>query len=349
MRPEILTAGGVTVDNIVTADGRVFAGQLGGNALHAAVGAALWGVAAGMAARVPADYPAALLTALFESGLRCDGLRREAAMAPMREWFFHHAFGGRRDHVHATAEEAEAAGILGRDGDGGGGRDGAIAAWEQCLAARRPSEETFAAFRRAHPVTPETIPDQAWPTLGLHVGPGEPEAMLALARAGKARGLIVTLDPGFAAARCPPALLDAMLATVDAFLPSEKELALLCPGSVPLEAVRALSSRAKGIVCAKLGADGALLIERQGQPVVHVPTAPVVAIDPVGAGDSFAGGLLAGLVRGEAPLFAACRGAASASFTVAAVGALAPLASSTAEVERRLAMVVASLIIGGQE
>jgi ribokinase len=263
----------------------------------------------------------------------------------MREWFFHHADGSRRDHLHATAEEAAAAGILGCIGDS----TSAVAAWERQLASRPPSAETFAAFRRTHPVTPEMIPDHAWPTRGLHVGAGEPEAMLALARAGKARGLVVSLDPGFAAARCEPPFLDAVLATVDAFLPSEKELSLLCPGRVPLEAVRALAARARGLVCAKLGADGALLLEREGRAVVHVPTAPVVAIDPVGAGDAFAGGLLAGLVRGEAPVRAACRGAASASFTVATVGALAPLASSIAEAERRLAALVSRLIIGEQE
>lgn len=345
MRPDILAAGGVTVDNIVTADGRVFAGQLGGNAVHAAAGAALWSVAAGIAGRVPADYPPHLLTALAASGLRCDALCHETAKAPALEWFFHRNDGSRRDHLHATVGEAIAAGMIDRDGEA----RTRVAAWEQRLAAGTPHAQTFAAFRRAHPVTPDTIPAEAWPTLGLHVGPGEPEAMLALANAGKARGLIVTLDPGFAAARCEPDLLDAMLATVDAFLPSEKELALLCPGAAPLEAVRALAARARGLVCAKLGADGALLRGPSGQAVVHVPAVPVVAVDPVGAGDAFAGGLLAGLVRGGSPLLAACRGAASASFTVETVGALAPLAVPLVEAERRLAALASRMIIGEQE
>lgn len=345
MRPDILAAGGVTVDNIVTADGRVCTGQLGGNAVHAAAGAALWGVAAGIAGRVPSDYPVALLAALAESGLRCDALRREAAEAPALEWFFHRSDGSRRDHLHATAEDAIAAGVIGDDGEAGP----RLAAWERHLAGRASHGQTFAAFRRAHPVTPETIPDEAWPAHGLHVGPGEPEAMLALAKAGKARGLMVTLDPGFAAARCDSVVLDAALATVDAFLPSEKELALLCPGASPLEAVRALAARARGLVCAKLGANGALLLERNGHAVVHVPAAPVVAVDPVGAGDAFAGGLLAGLARGEPPLLAACRGAATASFAVEAVGALALLAVPRVEAERRLAALASRMIIGEQE
>ncbi len=345
MRPDILAAGGVTVDNIVTADGRVFAGQLGGNAVHAAAGAARWGVTAGIAGRLPVDYPATLLSALAASGLRCDALRREAAAAPALEWFFHRADGSRRDHLHATAEEAEAAGMLGRDGD----LRVRAAAWEQHLARRQPHVGTFVAFRRTHPVTPETIPADAWPARGLHVGPGEPEAMLGLVRQGRARGLIVTLDPGFAVTRCEPGLLDAMLATVDAFLPSEKELAVLCPGAAPLEAVRSLARRARGLVCAKFGGDGALLIEPSSAAVVHVPAVPVEAIDPVGAGDAFAGGLLAGLVRGEAKLVAVCCGAVSASFTVETVGALAPLAAPAAEAERRLAALVSRMLIGEQE
>jgi sugar/nucleoside kinase (ribokinase family) len=173
--------------------------------------------------------------------------------------------------------------------------------------------------------------------------------MLALALAGRARGLIVTLDPGFAAARCEPGLLDGMLATVDAFLPSEKELAVLCPGAPPLEAVRSLAQRPRGFVCAKFGGDGALLAEPGSAAVVHVPAVPVVAIDPVGAGDAFAGGLLAGLVRGEARLHAVCYGAVAASFTVETVGALAPLASPAAEAERRHAALVSRMLIGEQE
>lgn len=341
MSPDLLAAGGVTVDNIVTADGRVFPEQLGGNAVHAAVGAALWRISVGIAGRVPADFPVALLSDLSGSGLFCDALWHEAASAPMQEWFFHGSDGSRRDHLHATTAEARAAGIVDQPIDGA-----VLAAWEQRLACRPARAETFAAFRRAHAVTPETIPEHAWPMRGLHVGPGEPEAMLALARAGRARGLTVTLDPGFAAGRFGHAFLDAVLETVDVFLPSEKELAVLFPDVAPQTALRELSARAGCHVCAKFGSDGALLIERGAATMMHVPTVPVLAIDPVGAGDAFAGGLLAALVSGAGLVVAACSGAVSASFTVATVGALAPLAAAAEEAERRRIALLPRVVIG---
>jgi sugar/nucleoside kinase (ribokinase family) len=335
-RPEILAAGGVTVDNIVTADGRLFLQQPGGNAVHAAVGAAVWGVRCGIAGRLPADYPEAVLAALRASGLDLRALRIEAGTAPLQEWFFHRADGSRVDHLHAAPAEAAAAGILGARLD-----PAVAAAWEARLAARAPGGRSFAAFRRTHPVLPQTIPDTAWPTHGLHVGPGEPAAMLVLARAGRARGLIVTLDPGFAAARLDHATLAALLDLTSVFLPSEKELRLLCPRLGPTEAVRRLGARARGIVCAKFGAAGALLHDRATGCVRRVPAHPSDAVDPIGAGDAFAGGMLAGLILGDPPARAALRGAASASLAVESVGALAPLAIGAAEAERRLAALIA--------
>jgi ribokinase len=333
--PEILAAGGVTVDNIVTADGRLFVQQPGGNAVHAAVGAALWGVRCGIAGRLPADYPEAVLAALRASGLDLRALRTETETAPLQEWFFHRADGSRVDHLHAAPEEAIAAGIGRARLD-----PAAAAAWEARLAARPPGGRSFAAFRRRHPVLPETIPDTAWPTRGLHVGPGEPAAMLALARAGRARGLVVTLDPGFAAVRLDDETLADLLTLADAFLPSEKELRALCPDLAPAQAVATLGRRARGIVCAKFGAAGALLHDRATGCVRRVPAHPSDAVDPIGAGDAFAGGMLAGLVCGDPPAQAALRGAAAASLAVESVGALAPLAIGAPEAARRLAALI---------
>lgn len=333
--PEVLAAGGVTVDNIVTADRRLFTQQPGGNAVHAAVGAALWGIRCGIAGRLPADYPDAVRAALRASGLDLRALRTEAETAPLQEWFFHRADGSRVDHLHAAPEEAIAAGIAGACLD-----PAVAAAWEARLAARPSGVHSFALFRRTHPVLPETIPETAWPTRGLHVGPGEPAAMLALASAGRARGLVVTLDPGFAASRLDAATLSDLLALADAFLPSEKELRALCPELAPERAVVTLGRRARGVVCAKFGASGALLYDGAADVLHRIPVFPADARDPIGAGDSFAGGLLAGLVRGEPPARAALRGAAAASITVECVGALSPLRVGAAEAARRLAVLI---------
>lgn len=67
------------------------------------------------------------------------------------------------------------------------------------------------------------------------------------------------------------------------------------------------------------GVDGAEVVASYGTH--RVPAVPVEAvIDPTGAGDAFAAGLLAGLLKGASPLASARLGAVVASFVVEAVG-----------------------------
>ncbi len=73
----------------------------------------------------------------------------------------------------------------------------------------------------------------------------------------------------------------------------------------------------QGAVIVKLGADGALIDPSPDEEFIAVPSFPVEAVNPIGAGDSFGGGLMAAHSRG-ASLAAACEyanavGAASVS------------------------------------
>ncbi|NHC13096.1 ribokinase [Motilibacter deserti] len=116
-----------------------------------------------------------------------------------------------------------------------------------------------------------------------------------LARAsGRAR---VVLNPA------PAAPLDAgLLEAVDVLVPNRTELGLLtgrpAPGSLA-DAEGAARLLAGVDVVVTLGADGALLVPRDG-PAEHVAAAPVEAHDAIGAGDAFCAGLADALARGEA-------------------------------------------------
>ena len=66
-----------------------------------------------------------------------------------------------------------------------------------------------------------------------------------------------------------------------------------------------LRDAVSGAVIVKLGAEGALVDPGPDQPLIPVPGFPVEAINPIGAGDSFGGGLMVALGRG-ASLPAAC-------------------------------------------
>lgn len=72
------------------------------------------------------------------------------------------------------------------------------------------------------------------------------------------------------------------------------------------------------------GAHGADVITQGGSAAV--PAVPMTAVvDPTGAGDGFAAGLLAGLLRGARPVASAQLGAVVASFVLEAVGCQANL------------------------
>lgn len=329
MTPEVFAAGGVIVDNIVEADGTVHLGQLGGNALYAAAGARLFADMVGVVGHVPADYPA--LDALDMLDIR--GIARVAGETALPEWFFHNPDGSRVDHLHASVEDFVAFGL-------GGPRLTLeqVRCWRDHLATQ-PADRGFAAFRARHPVLPEHVPQDYWAAKGMHVGPNAITAQIALARAARARGLIVTCDPGFHAAAMPEDDLRALLALADAFLPSEKELAALRPGLMPEAALRSLGTHARGVVCVKRGSHGALLLPRADAAAVVIPVVAVVARDPTGAGDTFCGAFLASLTQGFDPLESASRGATAASFAVEGPGVPGVLRASRQEAGIRLASV----------
>ena len=82
-----------------------------------------------------------------------------------------------------------------------------------------------------------------------------------------------------------------------------------------------------GAVIVKLGAEGVVLDSGPDEELIAVPGFPVEAVNPIGAGDSFGGGLMAALCRG-ATLVAACKyanavGAASVSSALGPEGVTA--------------------------
>jgi hypothetical protein len=325
---DVFTAGGATLDCTVAADGALALGVIGGNAVHSAAAALLMGARAGLVARVPQGWPIGMAG---DAGLDVSGLQAEPGEVPQPEWFFHRADGSRVDRLHAGLDEAAAFGL-----HGARATPALAGAFERHLRATQRTRFGYAAFRAAHPVRPEHVPAAYWSARAAHLAPGDPEAQLALARASRAAGLRVTLDPGFSASRLDPALLAALLSASDVFLPSEAELAALRPGLAPEQAVRSLAMRGKAAVIAKLGARGALLAEGAGA-VQALPAAPAIERDPTGAGDAFAGGLLAGLAAGEPLAQAARRALVAGAIAVERSGALALLRVDAASVARRRA------------
>jgi ribokinase len=329
--PALFTSGGLILDNVVTAEGALIRGQIGGNALYSAAGAALWRDKVGVIGRVPAGYPLDRIAAAHDGRIDLSAVRREAAQVVAEEWFFYEPDGERRDQLHATAAEADAAGMVGAHVAPEQAR-----AFAESLAGRSMEGLSFGGFRAAHPVTPAQLPKTIAQARALHLAPNAPAAQLALAQAARQAGLLVSCDPGHFAREMDDAYLDRLLPLLDAFLPSAREAALLRPGWKPEAAALDLARRTRRLAGVKLGAGGAVLACADGR-VLRVTAAPAAAVDPTGAGDAWCGGVLAGLTQGDTLETAARRAAVTAAICVELRGPLALMSHSRAEAGRRLA------------
>lgn len=89
-----------------------------------------------------------------------------------------------------------------------------------------------------------------------------------------------------------------LIAAADLLLCGEDEGEILTGVAGAESIARELSSRGPSTVIVKRGAQGAIAFAREGGGPVVCPARPVSPVDPVGAGDAFAAGLLAARLRG---------------------------------------------------
>jgi hypothetical protein len=328
--PDLYTSGGLILDNVVTAEGRLLRGQIGGNALYSAAGAALWIDRVGVIGRVPAGYPLHRIEAAQDGRIDLSGVAREEAVVTHEEWFFYGEDGERLDQLHATPAQADAFGLTGESVS-----QERAAEFMQELAGTGGNGSGFGAFRLAHPVLPAICPQALWRAAAIHLAPNPPAAQLAMAQAARAAGLLVTCDPGHFAAGMDEAFLDRLLPLVDAFLPSAREARLLYPALPPEEAARALARRTRRCAGVKLGAAGSVIAEADGT-THRIAAVKAAAVDPTGAGDAWCGGLLAGLHLGEEPRQAALRASVTAAIAVEHRGPLPLMSLPWAEARLRL-------------
>lgn len=138
-------------------------------------------------------------------------------------------------------------------------------------------------------------------TLGLGDGTGLSEVAKQALDWAAARSSTVVFDPNLR-----PTLWDAekaaaefahILPKIDVLLAGREEMATLVPDADPDSAARRLCDDGMGAVVLKNGSKGALVYEH-GR-VTHIEPYPVRAVvDPVGAGDAFAAGVISGLLHG---------------------------------------------------
>ncbi|EGL81485.1 PfkB domain protein [Caldalkalibacillus thermarum TA2.A1] len=116
----------------------------------------------------------------------------------------------------------------------------------------------------------------------------------------KAKGVKVVFDPNirlklWSLEESKPVLLD-LIRQADIVLPGVEEGQLITGEEDPEKIVDALRAHGQQIFVVKMGARGAYY--DNGQEKGYVPVFKAEVVDPVGAGDGFAAGVISGLLRG---------------------------------------------------
>jgi sugar/nucleoside kinase (ribokinase family) len=157
----------------------------------------------------------------------------------------------------------------------------------------------------------------------LHLGApefmGGEEAAKILSFA-REHGVVTSADilaPGEQAA----AIVDwigACFEHLDYLLPNDEQVLGLTGASDLIEGCNRLLERGVGCVAATAGADGAVVVDRDGAGTV--PAFAIEVVDTTGCGDAFSAGFLRGLSLGRAPREAAILGCAAAALVARGLG-----------------------------
>ena len=282
---DVIVVGNLTIDDVVHSNGETTMASPGGNTIYAATGALIWGLSVGVVARVGTDFPATALGRLRDAGLDTGGLRPIDGPT-VRNWVIYE-HDGRRSWVYRTPPE--------RSLEVAPGPEDIPAGWVGQKQDRAP-----------------VVHVAAMPL-------GQAASIVGHLRA-EGRRAIVTLDTHEAW----PAGRDGVLALarrVDVFVPSHGELAAMLGYDDPERGCRELQAEGVPAVVVKCGEKGAVVSTPDGPPVRIAPP-DVAVLDATGAGDTFCGGLAAGLAVGEPLVVAAQRGAATAGAALGASGSL---------------------------
>jgi sugar/nucleoside kinase (ribokinase family) len=321
------------IDYIITHDGRVHTGLLGGNALYSAVGAALWANQGdnqvGLWAKIGENFPREWLAQLADFNLETTGLIRAAGDQDHRT-FFAYTPDGRRDDTNPAGHFAR----LGRP------LPPALAGYiHSTLGQDDPDIYEPLALR------PGDWPESYRGAAAVHLAPLSIRTHTQVPVVLRRQGIqIITVDPGERYMR--PELIPAIrqfMPHVHAFLPSVKEIRSLFGEEIDLgEAAETLAGWGAPIVVIKHGREGVLIYERDNRRKTHLPAYHPQGdgriVDVTGAGDAFCGGFLVGLNQSGDPVQAAQMGLVSASLVLEGYGALYALSKPAEEVQSRWRM-----------
>lgn len=294
----ILVFGHLTIDDIVSADGRTQIGAVGGNAVYAAAGARLWTPAVRMVARLGAGYPEAALHMLTEGGQDLSGLA-PVALPHIHQWALYDSEGG-RNYIRLRSAPTYMEMMPSPGEIPVGVANGATHAHIAPLPLAGQVDLVRWARGRGLVVTLDPH----------HESLNEDSASWQKVLAG----------------------VDLFLPSRE-----EAEVLLGGEVSDPSGAVRRLARLGCPRVVLKLGAAGAVAYDARHDRTVSIPSLPGARpVDTTGCGDAFCGGVIAGLFTGAAVDQAIRMGTVAASFAMEEFGAGGVLHADPSAASERL-------------
>jgi sugar/nucleoside kinase (ribokinase family) len=331
--PLYLVLGRLTRDYVLLPSGEPLLDIPGGSALYAAVGLAIWEPQPppALIARVGEDYPQDWLENFQQHGLNVQGVRVLPEAVDLRT--FTAIINRTTRYVDDPVAHFARLGLPFP---------------KALLGYRAPQGQVMDSRTRLLPVSlrPADIPETLMDANAAHLCPLDyltHSLLPALMR--QAEFTTVTLDPS--PGYMNPAYwgdVPALLTGLTAFLPSEDEMRSLFQSRTNdlWEMADALSAYGCEIIVIKCGERGQLLYDAATRSRWEIPPYPARFSNPIGAGDAFCGGFLAGYRRTYDPLQAVMYGNISASLVVEgnlptyALGALPGLQEARLEALRQL-------------
>jgi cytidine kinase len=291
-----LVAFGIVIDDVVFPDGRTAMGRLGGGGPQAAFGMLLWSDSVGLVARVGQDLPEPARDWLARSGIDLAGVVETELPTP-RAWQVLEA-DGKRTQV-----------------------------W------RVPGKVIGGQLRRSIERIPEAYRNARGSHFGIH--PDEPD--LDFARALAALGGLVSIEP-FKPAERPfsPETLSQLAAAAQVISPNLEEAISMAGDGEPEELFTSFARAGVQVVPLRRGAEGSLVLDGRTGQIASIPAYPVRVADPIGAGNAYCGGFLAGWLQTADIVTAGLYGSVAASFILETGGLPLPDPARREEARKRV-------------
>ena len=331
--PRYLLLGKLTRDFVILPSGKSLLDTPGGNVLYAGVGIRVWDADSrpGIVARVGEDYPRRWLDLFQRWGLDTRGVHIQPEAVDVRSFI---AFSD-RNTLHLDDPVAHFA-RLGLP-------------FPKALLGYRDGSSSLDSRTRLRPISLRQgdLPPDFLNASIAHLCPLDfLTHSLMPAALRQAQFSTVTLDPS-------PGYMNptywsdipALLTGLTAFLPSEDEIRRLFQGrsSDLWEMAEALGVYGCDFIVIKRGENGQWVYDAAAKTRWEIPPYPARLSNPIGAGDAFCGGFLAGYHRSYDPLEAALYGNIASSLAIEGDPPHYPLDALPGLAQARLEMLRASV------